>query len=309
MKPQLAQIHPELQPIARRTPSITFNRLTLWLIRAMMSMSRTPKTPPDMLIENKHIPSQDGQGDVRVRVYKRRASQEPSPVLLWLHGGGYVIGNPEMDDLRCAEYVRQLGITVVSVDYRYAPKHPFPAGLDDSYTALKWAQGEAQHGRVAVGGVSAGSGLAAALTQLAHDRQEVQLAGQLLIYPMLDDRTATRTDLGDTDHLVWNQKSNRFGWESYLGQKGGAESVPAYAVPARRESLAGLPPAWLGVGTADLFYDEGVAYAERLQADGVACETVLVQGAFHGFDVFDPQLPLVQAFRDSQIAALKRWLW
>jgi acetyl esterase/lipase len=309
MNNKLPKIHPELQPIAKRTPSFTFNWLTIWLIRGMAYLGRTPPTPPDILIENKLIPNLKGQGGVRVRLYKPHASSAPIPVLLWLHGGGYVMGNPEMDDLRCVDYVRQLGIAVVSVDYRYAPQHPFPAGLEDSYTALKWAQEQAPHGRLALGGASAGGGLAAALAQLAHDRQEVQLAGQLLVYPMLDDRTVTRTDLANINHLVWTQKSNRFGWESYLGQPCGAESVPPYAVPARRETLAGLPPAWLGVGTADLFHDEGVAYAERLQTAGVACATEVVAGAFHGFDVLAPQLPLVRAFQQAQMAALKSWLF
>lgn len=309
MKHSLTNIHPELQAMAQRIPAMSFNRTTVWLMRAMLLLRRASPRGDDALVNQVLIPGANGTAGVRVRCYQPRASAAPTPVLLWLHGGGYVMGSPKMDDARCLDYVRLLGITLVSVAYRYAPAHPFPAALEDAYAALKWAQGLALHGRVAIGGASAGGGLAAALAQLAYDRQEVPVAGQLLVYPMLDDRTLTRTDLGDTQHLVWNQKSNRFGWRSYLGRHGGGVDAPAYAVAARRASLLGLAPAWLGVGTEDLFYDEGRAYAARLQAEGVDCVTDLVQGAFHGFDAFDPQLPLVQAFRQGQVAALRRWLW
>jgi acetyl esterase/lipase len=233
--------------------------------------------------------------------------------LIWMHGGGYLIGRPEQDDVCCVQYVRETGITVVSIDYRLAPKHPFPAGLDDCYSTLKWAASQAQEPgfdpeRIAVGGASAGGGLAAALVQLARDRNEIKPVFQLLVYPMLDDRTVLRTDINDSYNITWTQKSNQFGWESYLGQECGSENVPAYSVPARRTDLSGLPPAWIGVGSLDIFHDEDIAYAQRLKGCGVECEVDVVPGAFHGFDVFDPQVPLVQDFRKSQIAALKKYL-
>lgn len=311
MKTPLSNIHPDLQPLAQRTPTLRLNRPILWLIRAIMSVSRAPKAPPDILVENRTITGEDGR-KIRVRLYQPRTSHASTPALLWLHGGGYVMGTPEMEDGRCLAYVQELGLTVVSVAYRCAPQHPFPAALDDSYAALKWVQNHTAElnidpARIAIGGTSAGGGLAAALAQLVHDRQEMPLVGQLLIYPMLDDRTVIRTDRAENDYVVWNQKSNRFGWEAYLAQPCGAEDVPAYAVPARREVLAGLPPAWIGVGTADLFYDEDMAYAERLQVAGVACTTTVVAGAFHGFDAMAPQLPLIQTFQQAQVAALREW--
>jgi acetyl esterase/lipase len=272
------------------------------------------KTPEDILVENIFISGQDARTKIRLRIYKPRSIAAPTPVLIWLHGGGYVMGKPEMDDRSCAQYVRELGISIVSVDYRCAPKHPFPAGLDDSYTALKWVGSHSQQlgidsSRIAIGGVSAGGGLAAALGQLAHDRKDIKPVFQLLVYPMLDDRTVLRPDIDDSNNFTWTQKSNRFGWESYLGKKCGAEDVPAYSVPARREDLSGLPPAWIGVGTLDVFHDEDAAYAQRLKECGVECEIDIVQGAFHGFDVFDPQLSIVQDFRKSQISALKKYLF
>ena len=162
--------------------------------------------------------------------------------------------------------------------------------------------------RIAIGGNSAGSGLAAALAQMTYDRKDIQPAFQLLLYPMLDDRTVLRTDIDDSNNVTWNHKSNRFGWESYLGQECGAEKVPAYSVPARRTDLSGLPPAWIGVGDLDIFHDEDVAYAHRLQECGVECKLDVIPGAFHGFDAFDQHAPIVQEFKTMQVSALKKYL-
>ncbi len=230
-----------------------------------------------------------------------------------MHGGGHIIGKPEMEDTICTQFVRELGISIVSVDYRLAPKHPFPAGLEDCYSALVWAKQNSEPfgfdaTRIGVGGTSAGGGLAAALAQLAHDRREVSPIFQLLTYPMLDDRTALHRDIDDSNSPTWSQKSNRFGWEAYLGKHYGADEILAYSVPARREDLSGLPPAWIGVGTLDVFYEEDMLYAQRLKEAGIECDLNIVEGAFHGFDVFDQKLSIVQEFRKSQIDALKKYL-
>ena len=313
MKDKLSKIHPELRRAAKRFPAVSVNSKNLWLARLSLRLMRTPKTP-DVVIENIHIPGQDDRTKVRLRVYRPKSVAPPTPVLVWLHGGGYVAGRPEINDLCCGQYVHKLGITAVSVDYRCAPEHPFPAGLDDSYSALKWVVSHSQElgvdaKRIAIGGESAGGGLAASLIQLAHDRQEIKPAFQLLVYPMLDDRTVLRTDLDDSCSVTWNQKSNRFGWESYLGKKCGAGDVPEYAVPARREDVSGLPRVWIGVGTVDVFHDEDMAYAERLKGCGVECEIYEVPGAFHGFDEFAPKAPVSRDFREAQISALKRSLF
>ena len=308
------RIHPELQQATKWAPKFTFSSRNLGLVRLLIRLVTASRTPKDISVQNVYIPGQDGRAKVRLRVYRPRSIATPTPALLWLHGGGYVMGRPEMDDRACGGYVRELGIAVVSVDYRIAPKDPFPAALDDSYSALKWVTSHVQKlgvdaKRIAVGGASAGGGLAAALVQLARDRREITPVFQLLVYPMLDDRTVLRTDLDERNTVAWNQESNRFGWESYLGRKCGAESVPEYAVPARRQDLSGLPQAWIGVGTLDLFHDEGVAYARKLEKWGVECEIVVVPGAFHGFDLFAPKAPVVQQFKRSQISALERCLF
>lgn len=218
-----------------------------------------------------------------------------------------------MEDAYLLKFVRDLGIVVISVDYRLAPDHPYPAAIEDGYTALRWVHTQAVRlhvdpERIAIGGESAGGGLAASLAHLAHDRGEVSPVFQLLVYPMLDDRSALRTDLAYSDAMTWTPKDNRFGWESYLQSPVGSATVPPYAVPARRKDLTGLPPAWIGVGTLDLFYEEATAYAERLDRCGVGCELVVVDGAFHGFDIVGHKSTLARDFRDAQVAALRRHL-
>ncbi|GLI26507.1 esterase [Agromyces rhizosphaerae] len=222
--------------------------------------------------------------------------------LVWIHGGGYVIGAAEMDDRACAGLAARLGITVVSVQYRLAPAHPFPAPLDDCVAAWEWVQREAA-GRgldpelVAVGGQSAGGGLAAALAQRLADLGGTQPAAQLLYCPMLDDRTAATRAHDARRHFAWSNRDNLVGWRSYLGAAPGAAEVPAYAVPARRADLAGLPPAWVGVGDIDLFHDEDVAYAEALRAAGVEVTTDVVPGAPHGFETIAWSSEMAKAFR------------
>lgn len=313
MKAKLSKIHPELQPAARWIPSITFSNRNLWLVTLLIGLIPTRRTP-GVLVENAHVWCRDDRTRIRLRVYRPESVASPTPALVWLHGGGYIMGRPELDEVRCKHYVGELGITVVSVDYRCAPKHPFPAGLEDSYSALRWVESHSHDlgvdpKRIAVGGESAGGGLAASLVQFAHDRQEIKPVFQLLVYPMLDDRTVLRTEVDDRASVTWNQKSNRFGWESYLGKKCGAQDVPEYSVPARREDLSGLPPAWIGVGTVDLFCDEDVEYGRRLKECGVECEIYTVPGAFHGFERFAPQAPVVRDFGRSQILALRRSLF
>ena len=239
---------------------------------------------------------------VGVRLYRPTDASGTGPALLWIHGGGYVIGSAAQDDELCRRFARELGATVASVDYRLAPENPYPVPLDDCYAALAWlvALPSVDPARVAIGGASAGGGLAAALALLARDRDEIPLAAQLLVYPMLDDRTVQREGLDNPGLRLWNQSSNKFGWACYL-----ADADPDVAVPARHEDLRGLPPAWMGVGTLDLFHDEDLVYAERLRAAGVSCQVEVVQGAFHGFDGIVPKAEVSQSFFKSQCAVLR----
>ncbi len=290
-----SDFHPELRRAARLLPKQAITPFTLPVLRAA-SRLMWRKAPADD-IEVLTLPS-----GVGVRLHRPTGVPTPGPALLWIHGGGYVIGDAAQDDVLCRRFVRELGATVASVNYRLAPENPYPAPLEDCYSALRWlaALPAVDPARVAIGGASAGGGLAAALAQLAHDRGEIPLAAQLLVYPMLDDRTVARTDLDNPGHRLWNQASNRLGWQAYLG---GAD--PDVAVPARRADLAGLAPAWIGVGTLDLFHDEDLAYAQRLRAAGVPCEVMVVDGAFHGFDGIAPKADVSLSFFNSQCALLR----
>lgn len=310
---KFSKVHPELQNALKISPSFHYSSKNFWLIQLAIALMPAAKIPENISITNIKIDNKEGKAKLRLRIYQPVHLSNATPVLLWMHGGGYIIGKPEMEDSVCIQFVRELGIRIISVDYRLAPKHPFPAGLEDCYSALMWAKQNSESfgfdtTRIAIGGTSAGGGLAASLAQLAYDRKEVSPIFQLLTYPMLDDRTVLRTDIDDSHSPTWSQKSNRFGWKSYLGKEYGSKEVPAYCVPARRENLSGLPPAWIGVGTLDVFYQEDIAYAQRLKETGIACDLNIVEGAFHGFDVFDQQLSIVQEFRRSQIAALRKYL-
>lgn len=235
-----------------------------------------------------------------MRLFRPVGVAKPTPALLWIHGGGYVIGTARQDDRLCSAFSRRLGIAVASVDYRLAPEHPYPAPLEDCYSALTWLADlpSVDRYRVAIGGASAGGGLAAALALLARDRAELSPAFQLLVYPMLDDRSSATA--GNSTHRLWDHRSNRFGWAAYLG-----DADPRIAVPGRRDDLSGLPPAWIGVGTHDLFHDEDLAYAERLRAAGVPCRVETVPGAFHGFDAIVPKAQVSRRFFDSQCDSLR----
>jgi acetyl esterase/lipase len=246
-----------------------------------------------------------------VYVYTPPARDAPSGAFLHIHGGGFVAGRPELDHDVASRFALEAGIVVVNVDYRLAPENPFPAPLEDCYAALAWLHAHARElgvdqSRIAVGGFSAGGGLAAALAQLAHDRGEVPVCFQLLVYPMLDDRTVLRSDHGGTGAFGWTPSANRFGWTSYLGQEPGLQEPARYAAAGRRPDLSCLPPAWIGVGALDLFHAEDLDYAERLTAAGVPCELVVVPGMYHGADgLLDGKAASMAAFRARMIEALR----
>jgi acetyl esterase/lipase len=246
---------------------------------------------------------------IRLRIYTPENLLLPAPAMLWIHGGGFIIGTPEQDEQHSLELCRKLQLTVIAVDYRLAAEVPFPGPLEDCHSALMWLAQNAEElridrARISVGGNSAGAGLAAGLALLALDQRSVPINFQLLIYPMLDDRTVLRTDIDGRRLRLWTQASNRYGWTTYLGREPGGESISEYAAPARRRDLSGAPPAWIGVGTNDLFHDEDVAYANRLRAAGVPCELHVVQGAFHGFEIAGADKSVVKDFRQSYLDAL-----
>lgn len=291
-----------LKGLDRQAGWLTVNRWTYRVLRGLTGLI-LPKVDLSGVQVNE-LPNA-GRG---VKAVRPDSGQGAGAVLL-IHGGGYVMGSNEQAVGKAAVLARAVGVPVFCPAYRLGPEHPFPAGLDDVHTAWTWLiDNAAQLGvdpeKIVIGGHSAGGGLAAALVQRIHDQGGTQPAGQLLIYPMLDDTTANRSELDTPRHRVWSNANNRFGWTGYLGHAPG-EPAPPYAVPAAREDLAGLPPAWIGVGTADLFLDEDRAYARRLGEAGVEVEYVEVDGGLHGFDIA-VDWPPAKAFDASAAAFVQR---
>jgi acetyl esterase/lipase len=316
-----ARLDPELAAALREIPEeflldlrdISLARRRLQILREALA-SLLPPLPSDVAVTDELAPNSFDGTMVRVRLYRPSEVTGPLPVLLWIHGGGYVMGAPEMNDQQCAELARHIPALVASVDYRLAPEHPYPAPLEDCYAALRWIAERAEQlgvdrERLAIAGASAGGGLAAGLALLARDRGEVPVRFQLLIYPMLDDRNQTPSSYEITDpRLIWTRDWNLIGWRAYLGREPGSPDVPPYAAPARADDLAGLPPAYVLVGTADLFRDEDIAYAQRLMQAGVPTELHVFAGAFHGFDVFAPTAWVSQRANAEVLAVLQRAL-
>jgi acetyl esterase/lipase len=238
----LSSVHPELRQMAKIFPRLPFRRWNLRLIRRLSKLQPKAKRPNDIQVDDVLIQSQDQGHKIRLRVYKPRKIVKPAPGLVWMHGGGFFIGTPEQNDAFLFHLVEELAIMVVSIDYRLAPEYPFPTPLYDCYTALQWVHTHAEMlgmdtNRIAIGGESAGGGLAASLAQLAHDRSEVHPVFQLLVYPMLDDRTTLRTDMIDTEWIenrwsFFNSGETTIVWDG---------SSPTFTNPVDRKRYRPMP--------------------------------------------------------------------
>ncbi|MBB5377223.1 triacylglycerol lipase [Deinococcus metalli] len=307
------QLNPELRSPFVRLWTPPFTAGVVSVMQALQGWAKAPVVPPDVQVEERRIPGPAGAPDVLVYVYRPHGLPAGAAAILNIHGGGYVTGSAAAYHPQSASYARDLGVVVVGVEYRLAPGTPFPGPLEDCYAALIWMARHADAlgldpARIALVGDSAGGGLAAALAQLAHDRAEVRPAFQLLYYPMLDDRTALTAAHEDRGDFIWRPASNLYGWTAYLGRPPRPDSAPEYAVPARRADLSGLSPAWIGVGTLDLFCPEDREYARRLTGAGVPCEYHEVPGAYHAFERFAPQSSVAGTFTASALNALRRGL-
>jgi acetyl esterase/lipase len=298
-------IHPELRKATASFPKLPitsgFGRaLTRSLLPLLLPKV---KTPAGITIEQLKTPA-----GLKLRIYAP-AGQNNRAAMLYIHGGGMIIGSPAMDDALLSSIAAELDIVIVSPEYRLAPEHPYPAAMDDCHAAWQWIQSNlASRGidrsRIAIGGESAGGGLAAGLVLRIHDEGGPQPVAQWLFCPMLDDKTALDRSLDDVDHFVWNNKMNLVGWTSYLGKDIGSDEVSVYAAPARREDLRGLPKAWIGVGDVELFFEENKAYANKLTAAGVPCELDVVSGAPHAFEGVAPESQLASDY----MTRAKSWL-
>lgn len=304
MELDYARLDPELAAGLEALPA-DFGRIdrgNVVAVRSAMAAQRPPANQTAVTIEHLSVPGPDGE--VPVLVY-RRPAEGTQPALIWIHGGGYILGSAEDD--RARVMAEALDCVVLSVDYRLAPEHPFPAGPEDCHAVLRWAADNAatlglDPDRLAIGGASAGGGMAAGVALMNRDRGGPPLRFQLLLYPMIDNLHATPSGQY-VNHPVWNRQTSFNAWEMYLDGEPGTAASP-YAAAARAGDLSGLPPAYICVGSEDLFRDEDIDYARRLLAADVPCELAVFPGLYHGGDVFVPTARLSRRLMASVLSAL-----
>jgi acetyl esterase/lipase len=260
------------------------NGLIFALVRALGK-------PKDLRVDEEWIPRKDGSRE-RIFVYRSLELKDNVPGILWPHGGGYVMGIPEQEVVAYRQLIGASGCVVVAPDYRLGGEAPYPAALEDCYDALLWLKDNASRlgirdDQIAVGGGSAGGGLTAALTLYARDKGDVNIAFQMPIYPMIDDRSMTES-ARENNAPVWDATTNRSAWKVYLGKLYGTPDVPPYAAAARATDYSNLPPTLTYVGDIEPFRDETIKYVENLRAAGVPVEFEIFKGCYHGFDGICP---------------------
>jgi acetyl esterase/lipase len=294
----------ELAATVALIPDLSFAELDSTRQILDMLVSALPADLTGVVVEDRHEPGVD----VRIFAPEQRTA-EPAPAVLDIHGGGFAVGTVALDDGPNADIVRATGALVVSVDYRLAPEHPYPAAAEDCYAALRWLVEHADElgvdpRRIGVLGDSAGGGLAATTALMARDRGGPAIALQVLIEPELDDRLDTPSMLAGADTVGWNSGQAVLSWRYYLDGR----PADAYAAPARMADLAGLPPTYLTVTELDCLRDEGLEYARRLLAAGVSTELHCWPGTFHGFATLVPTAAIARRANASLHDALRRGL-
>lgn len=306
-------VDPALLALVDSFPPMVLSDETLPLIRAGLSGMLEAMPVPDLpvAVTEVLVPADGGQRSVRCLELRPAALPARAPVILHMHGGGHVLGVPEMNKPQLMAWSHQLGCLILSVDYRLSPETRFPGALEDCYAVLGWLHDQAaalgiDATRIAVSGESAGAALAAGLALLARDRGEYAICLQHLEQPRLDDRTCDAPDPNPfTGEFVWTRASSHYCWVAQLGREPGGDDTSPYAAPARADNLAGLPPAFISVGTLDLFVDECLDYAHRLIRSGVPTELHVYPGCMHGFGMAKDSAPAVRAQNDN-LAALRR---
>jgi acetyl esterase/lipase len=309
-------IDPEIAPIVAACPTLTVANYSD-LLRAReeyhSTIGKMISAAPDPRVSvNDVVTPQRGQHPaVRLRIFRPADVAGMMPAIFWTQGGGYVMTSPDLDDAICQELAINHSCVVISVEWRRAPEHPFPAASEDCYTGLSWLVRQAADlgidaQRVVIAGSSSGGGSTASLALLVRDRREFGIAHQMLIYPMLDDRNDTPSAHLVTDARVWNRTKNEFAWRAFLGDTYGTDNISPYAVPSRMESLKGSIPASILTAELDLFRDENILYAMRLMADGVPTELYVYPRVPHGFDRLAPKAAVSQQFFGDQNAILRR---
>ncbi len=265
--------------------------------------------PPstNILCENHFTRRKNGGEDLKLRSYRPKYKKGTLPCLYYIHGGGMIMGTAENDDANASRLSEELGVVVVSVDYRLAPEDPHPAQINDCYNGLLWIESQKESlkidtSKIALYGQSAGGGLVIATSMMVRDRGGPEIIFQMPIYPMLDDRHETPSSYEIVDIGIWDREASIEAWNWYLGGK----DADPYAAPSRATSLKGLPPTFIDVGELDLFRDENIIFAQRLLEAGVTTEFHLYPGAYHASENFAPDADLSKTIWSKRIEALKK---
>ncbi|WP_433718062.1 alpha/beta hydrolase [Actinoplanes sp. CA-051413] len=286
-------------------PDIVQRRAT---VEALLGAIEVPENP-NVVKEDRTVPGPVGDPDITVRIYRPRNATGTLPGIYFIHGGGMILGNIAGEDPTATLLCDEVGAVVVSVEYRLAPENPHPAPAEDCYAGLVWTAAHADElgidpDRLALYGGSAGGGLAIATALMARDRGGPALRFMMPIYPMVDDRNETASSHEITDIGIWDRAGNIEAWAWYLGGK----EADQYAAPARAEDLTGLPPAFIDVGTVDMFRDEDIAFAQRLMAAGVPTELHVHPGSYHAAETFAADAALSRRTWALRTDALRRAL-
>jgi len=287
------------------------NQFSLGMLHNMLALQSRQKQVPGLHCEGLSIPRRKEAGEIRTRLFKPENPDKALPLVLYLHGGGYMIGTPEQNHRLVKALIHKRDCIVIVPDYRLSTKAPYPAGVNDCYDVLIWMKENAEElgGRsdqIIVLGDSAGGGLTAAISFMARDFGDVNIAYQLPLYPMIDDRQTSSST--NNSMPAWNSKHNKLGWELYLKdlrEKG--EDIPIYAAPARATNYSNLPPTTTFIGSLDLFLDETNTYVSNLEAAGIPVRYKIFEGAYHGFESIAPKAEiskqahafLLDAFADA----------
>jgi acetyl esterase/lipase len=305
-------IDPELRPWLPEIMASRPRPITLEVLPAVRELSAAGTVTDEELtrggavaFDRRVIP-----GDITVLILRPAGVSGPLPGVVYFHGGGTISGDESADADQLLDWVEQIGLVVVSVRYRLAPEHPYPSGVEDCHAALLWTAGRTAElgldGRLVVAGFSAGGGLAAATAMMNRDNGGPALAGQLLVCPMLDDTNVAEPGEAPLEWATWGRTSNLTAWTALLGDARGSADVPPYAAPARATDLAGLPPAYIDVGSADIFREEDIDYARRIWAAGGAVDLHVWAGGFHGFDNRVPGAAVSLAARRARVDWLRK---
>jgi acetyl esterase/lipase len=303
------RVHPDLKEAFSNLEEMTLTVENIKDIRRKGRDKIVPYQNKNLILEEKWIYQLNDSQKLRIKIYRPKDQKDTLPGVLYIHGGGYIFGSVEGNDAKCGEIVEKVNCVVISVDYRLAPEHPYPAAIEDCYAALQWfAEKAPQYNvnpdNIAVVGGSTGGGLTAALSLMSRDRKGPKIKFQMPLFPMIDDRCQSKSCKEIIDKRVWCSDFNRFAWNQYLKNIVG-EKTPIYAAPARAIDYSNLPPSYISVGELDPFRDETLQYVTNLMNAGVPVEFHLYPGCFHEFEEMVPNVAISKAATEETYRALK----